>query len=184
MKIYYIIFLVILGCVGGIEKKDCLCFEVKEPESISVERPISINLNKKENTCWDQEMILIKKSETGTQVVPYQADTAQPNKIWFKHKSNTKTQIRYCFTHQKKQNTVPLFQGQKENGDFKIVHQGQALMHYRYKLNRYPRGVIHFIKNQLIFILLFLPKVIHLPEFSPLTIITTMGFGALGPEPE
>lgn len=141
MKIYYVIFLVILGCVGGIEKKDCLCFEVKEPESISVERPISINLNKKENTCWDQEMILIKKSETGTQVLSYQADTAQPNKIWFKHKSNTETQIRYCFTHQKKQNTVPLFQGQKENGDFKIVHQGQALMHYRYKLKSVPEGV-------------------------------------------
>ena len=60
--IFYLISLIILGCLSGIEKKDCLCFEVKEPESISVERPISINLNKKENTCWDQEMILIKKS--------------------------------------------------------------------------------------------------------------------------
>ena len=70
MKNFYLLLLLILGCANGNEQS-CLCITVEDVKAIGMERPISIVLDKEKNSCWSQDMVLIKKLGTEMEHVAY-----------------------------------------------------------------------------------------------------------------
>ena len=140
MKNFYLLSLLVFEC-AIVNGQDCLCMTVEDTISIEVERPVSIVLDKEKKDCLGQNIVLIKRSGAETEVVPYQTDPNQKNKIWFKHSSNNGTKTTYCFENKKDQNNTPLFNHKKENGDLKLKFGDQSLIHYRYEMKLPPEGV-------------------------------------------
>ena len=133
MKNFYLLFLLVLGCANGNEQS-CLCLTVEDTKAIDMERPISVVLDKEKKSCWNQNMVLIKKSGAQMEPVAYQVDLNEDNKIWFKHISESGVKTTYCFTNKKETTKTPLFQSKKEDGDLKLKFGGQSLIHYRYEM--------------------------------------------------
>ena len=132
--------LLVFGCVI-VNGQDCLCMTVEDTVSIEAERPVSIVLDKEKKDCLGQNIVLLKRYGTETEVVPYQIDPNQENKIWFKHSSDSGIKITYCFTNKKYQNNTTLFNHKKEKGDLKLKFGDQSLIHYRYEMKLPPEGV-------------------------------------------
>ena len=130
----------VFGC-AIVNGQDCLCMTVEDTVHIEVERPVSIVLDKEKKDCLGQNIVLIKRSEAETEVVPNQIDPNQENKIWFKHSSNNGTKTTYCFENNKDQNNTTLFNHKKENGDLKLKFGDQSLIHYRYEMKLPPEEV-------------------------------------------
>jgi hypothetical protein len=139
MKPYHLILFLFLGCAS--KNNECLCLEVNDSFSISQKRPISIPLDDMNKPCWEKEMVLIKKSEKGTQIIPYQLNVGEKSTISFQHSSNEGTKTTYCFTNQKDPTASIPFQHQKEDGNLKITHGDQSLIQYRYEMTLPPEGV-------------------------------------------
>ena len=121
------------------KEKPCLCIEVKDFKVISVDKPISILLEK--NNCWSIEMKLIKKSDLDDKVIPYQIDVHQENKIWFNHNSDGRIKTIYCFVRRKNPINFQTFNFKRERGDLKLAFGERSLIHYRYEMKTPPEGV-------------------------------------------
>ena len=121
------------------KEKPCLCIEVKDFKVISVDKPISILLEK--NNCWSIEMKLIKKSDLDDKVIPYQIDVHKKNKIWFNHNSDGQIKTIYCFERRKKSINFQTFNFKRERGDLKLTLGERSLIHYRYEMKTPPEGV-------------------------------------------
>ncbi len=141
MKHFFLLSFLILSCTNANVDKKCLCLEVIDSNNINQERLVSITLDEKNKACWSQEMVLIKKTKEGNSIIPYQLDQQENTKIWFKYSSSSETKITYCFANQKNQNSTPLLQLQKENGDLKLKYQEQSFIHYRYAMKLSPKGI-------------------------------------------
>ena len=121
------------------QKDKSLCFEVSNSKSNSVESLISVKFNEESFKSIKNEMVLLKISEKGEKIVPFQIEKEQ-SKIWFKHKESEKT-ISYCL---KKSNSLfnnEMFNFKKQNGVLKFDYNGQSLIGYRYKMKLPPIGV-------------------------------------------
>ncbi len=140
MKNFYLLFLLVLGCANGNEQS-CLCLTVEDTKAIDMERPISVVLDKEKKSCWNQNMVLIKKSGAQMEPVAYQVGLNEDNKIWFKHISESGVKTTYCFTNKKETTKTPLFQSKKEDGDLKLKFGEQSLIHYRYEMKLPPQGI-------------------------------------------
>ncbi len=141
MKPYHLILLLLFSCATPNKNNECLCFEVNDSNTIRRERPISIPMDAEHQSCWTKEMVLIKKSEKGNQVIPYQLNLGEKSAISFQHSSNEGTKTTYCFTDQKEPMASTPFQYQKEEGNLKIMHGDQSLIQYRYEMKFPPEGV-------------------------------------------
>ncbi len=140
MKKFYLLFMLVLGCANG-NQQSCLCIKVEDIKVIDMERPISVVLDKEKNSCWSQDMVLIKKSGTQMEPIAYQIDPNEDNKIWFKHSSESAGKTTYCFTKKKETINTPLFLSKKEDGDLKLKFGEQSLIHYRYEMKSPPEGI-------------------------------------------
>ena len=130
MKIIQFLCLLLWGFVQGNEQP-CLCISVEDNKAIGVERPISVVLDEEKKDCWNQDMVLVKKTGAGMEAIPFQVDENEGNKIWFKHSSDSGIKTTYCFEPKKEQTLRIQFGYQKENGDFKLKFEDQSLIHYR-----------------------------------------------------
>ncbi|MDB2314049.1 PmoA family protein [Flavobacteriaceae bacterium] len=140
MKIIQFLCLVLWGFVQGNEQP-CLCISVEDNKAIGVERPISVVLDEEKKDCWNQDMVLVKKTGAGMEAIPFQVDENEGNKIWFKHSSDSGIKTTYCFERKKEQTQRIQFGYQKENGDLKLKFEDQSLIHYRYKMKSPPEGI-------------------------------------------
>ena len=140
MKNLYLLSLLFFGTVI-VNGQNCLCIKVEDNFSSDFERPVSIVLDHEKNYCWDKDIVLIRKCGIEMEVVPYQIDLNQKNKIWFKHTNDPGVNTTYCFTYKKNQKNVPLFNYILDNGDLKLNYGDQSLIHYRYEMKLPPEGV-------------------------------------------
>lgn len=137
-------FLIIICSISFIEssiaqKDRSVCFEVANSKSNSVESLISVKFNEESFKSIKKEMVLLKVSQKGEMIVPYQIEKEQ-SKIWFKHKESEKT-ISYCLKKSNNLSDNEVFNFQKQNGVLKIDYNGQSLIGYRYKMKLPPIGV-------------------------------------------
>ena len=140
MKNLYFLSLLFFGSVI-VNGQNCLCIKVKDDISSDFERPVSIVLDNQKNYCWDKDIVLVKKNGIETEVVPFQIDHNQKNKIWFKHTNEPGVKTTYCFTYKKNLKNAPLFNYILDNGDLKLKFRDQSLIHYRYEMKLPPEGV-------------------------------------------
>ena len=82
-------FLIIICSIffikSSVAQKDrSVCFEVANSKSNSVESLISVKFNEESFKSIKKEMVLLKVSQKGEMIVPYQIEKEQSN-IWFKH---------------------------------------------------------------------------------------------------
>ncbi|MEC8402635.1 MAG: PmoA family protein [Bacteroidota bacterium] len=140
MKNLYFLSLLFFGSVI-VNGQNCLCIKVEDDISSDFERPVSIVLDNQKNYCWDKDIVLVKKNGIETEVVPFQIDHNQKNKIWFKHTNEPGVKTTYCFTYKKNLKNVPLFNYILDNGDLKLKFGDQSLIHYRYEMKLPPEGV-------------------------------------------
>ncbi len=121
------------------QKDKSLCFEVSNSKSNSVESLISVKLDEESFKSIKNEMVLLKISEHGEKIVPFQIEKKQ-SKIWFKHKESEKT-ISYCLKKSDSLSKNENFNFQRQNGVLKFDYNGQSLIGYRYKMKLPPIGV-------------------------------------------
>ena len=121
------------------QKDKSLCFEVSNSKSNSVESLISVKLDEESFKSIKNEMVLLKISEKGEKIVPFQIEKEQ-SKIWFKHKESEKT-ISYCLKKSDSLSNNEKFNFQRQNGVLKFDYNGQSLIGYRYKMKLPPIGV-------------------------------------------
>ena len=140
MKNFHLMLLLFFGYANG-NTQYCLCIKVEDTIAIDIERPISVELNNEKKSCWNKDMVLIKKSAAQMRSVAYQLDQNDYNKIWFKHSSESVGKTIYCFSDKKEKIKNPLFQSFKEDGDLKIKYAEQSLIHYRYEIKSPPKGI-------------------------------------------
>ena len=140
MKNLYFLSLLFFGSVI-VNGQNCLCIKVEDDISSDFERPVSIVLDNQKNYCWDKDIVLVKKNGIETEVVPFQIDHNQKNKIWFKHTNEPGVKTTYCFTYKKNLKNAPLFNYILDNGDLKLKFGDQSLIHYRYEMKLPPEGV-------------------------------------------
>lgn len=140
MRIIYQLSFILFFINWGCNQNECLCLEVEDSYEIPKDRLISMNLDIKKNTRWTEEMVLVKKSNNGKQMIPHQLETSDKTKIWFLHNSNG-SKTSYCFEKLSNQNSPTLFHFQKQNGDLKLKNNKQSLIHYRYEMKNPPEGV-------------------------------------------
>ena len=140
MKNLYFLSLLFFGSVI-VNGQNCVCIKVEDDISSDFERPVSIVLDNQKNYCWDKDIVLVKKNGIETEVVPFQIDHNQKNKIWFKHTNEPGVKTTYCFTYKKNQKNPPLFNYILDNGDLKLKFGDQSLINYRYEMKLPPEGV-------------------------------------------
>ena len=140
MKNLYFLSLLFFGSVI-VNGQNCLCIKVEDDISSDFERPVSIVLDNQKKYCWDKDIVLVKKNGIETEVVPFQIDHNQKNKIWFKHTNEPGGKTTYCFTYKKNLKNAPLFNYILDNGDLKLKFGDQSLIHYRYEMKLPPEGV-------------------------------------------
>lgn len=140
MKNLYFLSLLFFGSVI-VNGQNCLCIKVEDDISSDFERPVSIVLDNQKNYCWDKDIVLVKKNGIETEVVPFQIDHNQKNKIWFKHTNEPGVKTTYCFTYNKNLKNASLFNYILDNGDLKLKFGDQSLIHYRYEMKLPPEGV-------------------------------------------
>ena len=100
MKNLHLLSLLFFGCVIA-NGQSCLCMKVEDDFSSDFERPVSIVLDNQKNYCWDKDIVLVKKNGIKTEVVPFQIDNNQKNKIWFKYTNEPGVKTTYCFIYKK-----------------------------------------------------------------------------------
>ena len=140
MRNFQLLFLFVWAYAWS-SQQPCFCISVEDSKAFDFERPISIVLNEEKKECWNHNMVLVKKSGSKIEAIPFQMDALVDNKIWFNHSSDSKIKTTYCFEDKKEQAIIPLFGHQKENGDLKLKYGHQSLIHYRYEMKLPPKGV-------------------------------------------
>ena len=140
MKNFNLLLLLFFGCANASEQF-CLCITVEDTNSIVMERPVSVIIDKEKKSCWNNNMLLIKRSLDEMKPIAYQFDLNEENKIWFKHTGESGFKTTYCFTNRTKTINAPLFKSNKENGDLKLKFGEQSLIHYRYAMKSAPDGI-------------------------------------------
>ena len=140
MKNFYILSLLVFKCFN-VTAQACLCITVEDNFKIALQRPVSVELDKEKKDCLAKNIVLMKRSQNKIEVIPYQIDPSQENKIWFMHTSIDGAKINYCFENKIDQNEIPLFKYKKENGDLKMSFGNQSLIHYRYEIKFPSEGV-------------------------------------------
>ena len=121
------------------QKDRSVCFEVANSKSNSVESLISVKFNEESFKSIKKEMVLLKVSQKGEMIVPYQIEK-EHSKIWFKHKESEKT-ISYCLKKSDSLSNNEKYNFQRQNGVLKFDFNGQSLIGYRYKMKLPPIGV-------------------------------------------
>jgi len=140
MKEFHLFYFLVLLC-SNITAQGCFCITVEDNLKIALQRPVSVELDKEKKDCLGKSIVLIKRFQNKIEVIPYQIDPNQENKIWFMHTSIDGAKINYCFENKVDQNEIPLFKYKKENGDLKMSFGNQSLIHYRYEIKLPPKGV-------------------------------------------
>ena len=140
MKNLFFLSLLFFGSVI-VNGQNCLCIKVEDDFSSDFERPVSIVLDNQKNYCLDKDIELVKRNGIETEVVPFQIDHNQKNKIWFKHTNEPGVKTTYCFSYKKNLKNAPLFNYILDNGDLKLKFGDQSLIHYRYEMKLPPEGV-------------------------------------------
>jgi hypothetical protein len=120
MELFSFLTFIFLAFFGGNNNNECLCFDVTDINKIEVERPVSIQLDQN-STCWNDNMVLVKKTKSGTEIIPYQKDADDKKKIWFQHSSSNQEQTQYCFSQNEKQGKTTVFSSKKERGIYSLT---------------------------------------------------------------
>lgn len=140
MELFSFLTFIFLAFFGGNNNNECLCFDVTDINKIEVERPVSIQLDQN-SACWNDNMVLVKKTKSGTEIIPYQKDADDKKKIWFQHSSSNQVQTQYCFSQNEKQGKTTVFSSKKDKGDLQLNHGNRSLIGYRYGITPAPEGV-------------------------------------------